>query len=164
MVKKLALALSILALVATFYQLYLQRIHNEKSVKPLVQINLTDHNGLVYVHIQNNGLGPMIIEKLIFTRGDQVYHDITECLSLNPRTYQHVFISASIKKVVPHGTYLEVFSRLFDGNSTKEEIDVVRQELASLRLTVEGKDMYDKKIVVERDLHWFARHAQKQNG
>ena len=38
----LTLAISILALLATFYQLYLQRVHNEKSLKPLGQLDLYD--------------------------------------------------------------------------------------------------------------------------
>jgi hypothetical protein len=154
----MALTLSILALLATFYQLYLQRVHNEKSVKPLIQINLTDNNGLMYVHIQNNGLGPVIISKLTFTKGEDVYHDIADCLQLDSKQYQHVRVNGAVKKVVPHGTYLEVFSKQFDGNATKDEMDDLRRQLAALHLKVDGVDIYDKKIVTERKLDWFVRH------
>jgi hypothetical protein len=153
----MALVLSILALLATFYQAYIQRSHNEKSVKPLVQINLTDYNGLLYVHIQNNGLGPFIVERLVFTKGDEVYRDITECLSLDPRKYQHVPISAAVTKVVPQGTYLEVFSKQFGIEDDGMELNNTRCELSALQLKVEGKDIYDNKINIERELKWFAK-------
>lgn len=153
----MALALSIFALLATVYQLYLQRIHNEKSVKPLVQINLTDNNGLIYAHVQNNGLGPLIVQRLVFTRNEQVYYDITDCLSLNPRLYQHIPVNEAVKKVVPQGTYLEVFSKQFD-IEMDAELDNTRRELATLLLRVEAVDIYDHKIITERTLNWFARH------
>ena len=120
-----------------------------------MQINLTDHNGLVYVHIQNNGLGPFIVERLVFMKNDQVYYNVTDCLNLNARHYQHVTINEAIKKVVPQETYLEVFSKQFDIDDT--ELSDTRVELAALRLKVEGKDIYDNKIIVERDLNWFSK-------
>jgi hypothetical protein len=154
----MALALSILALLATFYQLYLQRIRNEKSVKPLLQINLTDHNGLIYVHVQNNGLGPVIIERLIFLKDGLPHNDIKNCLEFDSKQYQHVTINESVKKVIPHGTYMEVFSKQFESNFTKDEIDNIRRQLAALQLEVEGRDIYDHKISAKRDLSWFVRH------
>ncbi|MFD1258565.1 hypothetical protein ACFQ3S_17295 [Mucilaginibacter terrae] len=154
----MAITLSILALLATFYQLYLQRIHNEKSVKPLIQINLTDQNGLIYVHVQNNGLGPVIIEKLVFTKDGQEHYDIKEWLTLDSRQYQHVTINGSVKKVVPHGTFMEVFSKQFESNAAASEMDDIRRQLAMLKLEVVGRDIYDHKISVKRDLQWFARH------
>ncbi|PAW93174.1 hypothetical protein CKK33_06565 [Mucilaginibacter sp. MD40] len=158
----MALALSIVALLATFYQLYLQRVHNEKSVKPLIQIDLTDQNGLLYVHMQNNGLGPVILEKLVFTKDGKIYTDITQCVELNPKEYQRVTISGSVK-VVPPGEYLEVFSKQFGEDISVSVIDDVRHQLADLKLTVIGRDIYDHKITTERDLSWFARHLPKES-
>lgn len=154
----MAIAISLLALLATFYQLYLQRVHNEKSLKPLAQIDLLDRDRLLYVHIQNNGVGPLVVEKLTFIKDDKQYHNIEYCLSLNPRSYQHILISEFVQKVVLAGSYLEVFSKQFSAEDTHEQMDDIRQELASLKLRVEGRDIYDNKVSVERDLHWFTRH------
>lgn len=154
----MSLIISLLALLATFYQLYLQRVHNEKSLKPLVQINLTDDAGLIYVHIQNNGVGPFLVEKFLFSKNGRVYSNIRDCLKLSPRFYQYIPINESVKKVVPPGTYLEVFSKQFDGKVTDSEIDDVRHQLAVLKLKVEGRDIYNNRIVVERDFCWFERH------
>lgn len=59
--------ISLLALLATFYQLHLQRVHNEKSLKPLAQIDLVDRDKLS-VHIPNNGVGPMIVETIFYLK------------------------------------------------------------------------------------------------
>ncbi len=64
----MAIVISVLALIATFYQLYLQRLHNEKSLKPLAQIDFVDRKKLMYVHIQNNGVGPLVIDRLTFVK------------------------------------------------------------------------------------------------
>ncbi|MEO7881294.1 hypothetical protein [Mucilaginibacter sp.] len=151
--------LSILTLLALIYQLYLQRIHNEKSVKPLVQIDLTDNSErLIFLHVQNNGVGPFIAEKLLLFKDGQVYYNIKDCLSLSARDYQHVAISESVNKVIAPGAYLEVFSKQFDIKAADIEIDDLRRQLAAIKLKVEGRDIYDNKIAVERELTWFVRH------
>ena len=154
----MAIILSLLALLATFYQLHLQRVHNEKSLKPLVQIDLLDRDKLVYVHVQNNGVGPLIIERLTFFKNDQSYSRIEDCLKLHPKSYQYIPITDSSQKVILPGAYLEVFSTRFAAQNTQEEIDDVRQQLSVLRLKVEGRDIYNNQIIAKRKLSWFIRH------
>lgn len=154
----MAFIIPLLALLATFYQLYLQRVHNEKSLKPLAQIDLMDRKKLLYVHIQNNGVGPLIVEKLTFFKNGKSYSNIEDCLELNPKSYQHLLISDSIQKVVLTGSYLEIFSKQFEESDTDETMDHVRQQLAALKLRVDGRDIYNNKVTAERDLHWVIRH------
>ena len=68
----LSLAISVFALIATFYQLYLQRVHNEKSLKPLGQIYFSDRDKTILVQVLNNGLGPLIIDRLTFKKSDNI--------------------------------------------------------------------------------------------
>jgi hypothetical protein len=94
----LAIIISLLALLATFYQLYLQRLHNEKSLKPIGQIDVGDRKKHIYVHIQNNGLGPLIIDKVVFIKNGIKYNSISECLKLDPKSYWHVSLNGTDKK------------------------------------------------------------------
>jgi hypothetical protein len=137
----------------------LQRVHNEKSLKPLIQIDWADRHNLIYVHVQNNGVGPFIIEKLTFTIDGKCYSNIEDCLELDPRSYQHISINGSITKVILPGNYFEVFSMQRRENDSDREIDNVRQQLSVLSLKVEGRDIYNNKIVTERDLTCFMRHG-----
>ncbi|WP_233219207.1 hypothetical protein [Adhaeribacter arboris] len=136
----------------------MQRVHNEKSLKPLVQIDLLDRDKLIFVHIQNNGVGPLIIDKLTFFINDKSYGNIEDCLALDPKSYQHLSITEAVKKVILPGTYLEVFSIRFAEQDTCEEIDNVRQQLSVLKLKLEGRDIYNNRIIAKRYLHWFIRH------
>ena len=95
-----ALIISILALLATCYSLYLQRTYNEKSIKPIGQIDVIDSKTHICVNIQNNGVGPLIIERLIFTKNNTQFSAIKDCLTLDPKSYWHVEITDSVKKVV----------------------------------------------------------------
>lgn len=154
----ISLAISVLALLATFQQSYMQRVHNQKSVKPLPQIDLLDRNGKLFVHIQNNGVGPMIIDKLTFTKGEKIYHRIQDCLDIDPKMYFHIEITDTNKKIVVPGGFVELFSKSLNPKDNETMITLFQQQLAALNLKVEGHDIYNNKISVEKNLNWFARH------
>lgn len=156
----MALGLSILALLATFYQLYLQRVHNEKSLKPLIQIDVFDRNDVIAVRIQNNGLGPFVIERLSFVKGKETYNSIRECISLDRKSYHNVDITKDVKKVVLPNSYLDIFSVRLKEGYTAEYAASIKQELSTLKLKVEGCDIYGNVIVVERNLEWFVKYLE----
>ena len=153
----MAITISLLALVATLYQLHLQRLHNEKSLKPLPQIVLIDKEKLE-VHIQNSGVGPLIVSNVSYNQADTTYTGISRCLSLAPQAFQHLEISKSSQKVIMAGASLEIFSTEFEKSDTSEFQDKIRRELALIEVTVEGEDIYKNKVTVKRSLQWFLRH------
>lgn len=133
-------------------------MHNEKSLKPLGQINFVDRQSQIYVHVQNNGIGPLVVEQLTFIKDGQPYSSIKDCLDIDPKSYMSIDVSVSSKKVVLAGTYLEIFSIQFEDHEGKSEQDNVRQELSRLSLKAYCKDIYENKIVIERDFKWFIRN------
>jgi hypothetical protein len=157
----LAIIISLLALLTTFYQLYLQRHHNEKSLKPLGQIEVYDRKKHIYVHIQNNGLGPLIIDNVVFVKGGIKYETITECLTLDTKSYWHVSISTSQKKVILPNAHLIVFDTNTE-NHLLEEIENIRKQLSPITLKVCCRDIYDNTFSFERNLEWFSRHIVKK--
>jgi len=154
----LSLTLSFLAFLATFYQAHIQRVHNQKSVKPLAQIDLRDRDGAFFVHVQNNGVGPMTIDRLTFTKGQESYNRIQDCLDIDPKLYSHVDVSDTNKKVIVPGGFLVVFSEILDPADNAERVALFRQQLSALHLKVEGHDIYNNRIAIEKSLNWFARH------
>lgn len=155
------ITISILALFLTFYQAYLQRVHNAKSVKPLGQIDLSDRKNHMFIYIQNNGLGPLIIDKLIFTKDGEHYTTISECLELDPKSYWHIIISPMVNKVVLPNSHLVVFDKNTE-NLSVEDIDLIRRQLFPITLTVNCRDIYDNKFSFERNLQWFSRHMNAE--
>ncbi|MEO6686044.1 MAG: hypothetical protein ABIN24_08765 [Dyadobacter sp.] len=155
----MSIAISLLALLATFYQLYLQRIHNERSLRPLGQIVLSDRGAKIFVHIINNGVGPMIIDKVMFTKDRISSNNIEDLLNLAPKSYMHDVVSAeTVQKVILPGGFLEIFGTTFDGHTSEKAKGNVITQLAPLDLKVNYRDIYDNKFTVSRNLHWFSRH------
>jgi len=153
----LAIIISLLALVATIYQLYLQRVHNEKSLKPLGQIDLRDRESQIRVCIANNGMGPLVIHKLTFTKDGTQYSDIEGCLRFDPKRYRHFLINESAKKVIQPNSSLAVFAVEFEEHEGEAERDTVKQQLSPITLKVDCQDIYDNKVSFERNLEWFSR-------
>lgn len=159
----MAITISLLALLATFYQLYLQRVHNEKSLKPLGQIDFLDQNRQLTLWVTNNGMGPMIIDKLTFFKEGNSYTNIEDCLQLDNRSYRRIFISKSVKKVVLPHAYLEVFATEFEQHEEEAQIENARKQLTPITLKVDYRDIYENNFTLERNLEWFSRHVNKEN-
>lgn len=155
-----SIIISVVALLATFYQAYLQRRHNEKSVKPLAQIDLPDHKKQIAVYVRNNGLGPLIIDRLIFAKDGNIQPRIKDCLDLDPKSYMHVSVSDLVKRIVLPNAHLIVFEKHVE-SLTQAEVDHIREQLTPITLKVEGRDIYDNKITIERDLDWFSRYSSE---
>ena len=153
----MALTVSLLALLATFYQLYLQRVHNEKSLKPLGQISLDDRSHTISVRLYNNGLGPLIVDRLTFIRGDNVYSSLKDCLDLDPKSYDHVSMDDLPKRVILANSCLTIFEKGLENDTEAERI---RKQLTTITLKVEGRDIYDNKITIERNFKWFSRYVR----
>ncbi|RCR67663.1 hypothetical protein DUE52_20685 [Larkinella punicea] len=153
----MAVLISWLALAATLYQLYLQRTHNEKSLQPLGQIDLEDRQGHLYIHVTNNGLGPMIVDQLLFLKDGKPYTTIDACLNLVRQSYTAIAVNESVRKVILPNSRLVIFETRFEKG--EEDLHLVRQQLSSIRLKVVFRDIYNNKTTIERDFQWFARYA-----
>ncbi|MDF7816777.1 hypothetical protein P1X15_04185 [Runella sp. MFBS21] len=157
----MSIIISTLALLATFYQLYLQRVHNEKSLKPLAQIDVVDHRNRIYIYLRNNGMGPMIIDRLTFIKEEKQYTKLEDCLELDRRSYLSIAASDTLKRVVLPNAHLIVFETQFEDHEGEAEKDNVRKQLAPISLKAECRDIYDNKFTTERNLQWFSRYDRR---
>ncbi|MFN8343467.1 MAG: hypothetical protein U0X91_00595 [Spirosomataceae bacterium] len=155
--------ISLLALLATFYQLYLQRVHNEKSLRPLGQIDLRDRNKQLYVCVANNGLGPMLLDKIVFFKDGHCYTDLQDCLDLEIRSYRRTPISEWVKKVILPNASLEVFAAELESHETDFDMENVRKQLSAITLKVDYRDIYENKFALERSLEWFSRYMTNES-
>lgn len=147
-------------MLVTLGQWHLQRVHNAKSVKPLGQIYFWDRDKTIAIRIVNNGLGPLIIDRLTFSKSDTIYSSIDECLELDARSYMHALLNDSVQRVVLPNSHLTVFETQFKDDEGEDRMNHVRKQLSSIILKVEGQGIYDNKIILERDFQWFARYIQ----
>lgn len=150
-------------MLATFYQLYLQRLHNEKSLKPLGQIVLEDRQQVIAVHLRNNGLGPLIIDRITCRKNGVVYTSIEACLNLEQKSYMYASTNDSVTRIVLPNSFLTIFETRFDDHESEADINNARRQLAPISVKVEFRDIYDNKMAVEREYQWFARHMLKED-
>jgi hypothetical protein len=166
MVSTLALIVSIFALVVTWRQLYIQRKHNENSLKPLGQIDLGDYNKHTFVYLINYGLGPLIIKKLSFNKMGIEYSRITDCLEIDSKTYMHIDIDNQQQKIVLPGKYIEIFETKFvhkpNTSYNGQSMINLKRQLSGIFLTVYYSDIYNNNYTICRDLVWFKRHIQDE--
>jgi hypothetical protein len=155
--------ISVLALVGLYCQVYLQRTHNEKSLKPLGQIDFRDRQNQLFVRISNNGIGPLIVDRLYFIKDGKCHPAIEECLDLDQRSYARVDGGESVRKVILPNTWLTLFETHFEEHDVEAAMDHVRQQLAAITLKVEFHDIYDNKMRIERDFKWFSRYILKED-
>lgn len=132
-------------------------MHNAKSLKPLGQIELGDGKNRIYVHIQNNGMGSLIVDNLTFTKDGFYYNTISDCLDLDSKSYWHTSIDNVLKKVIQPDSHLVVFEKNIE-NHSNEEINRIKKELTPISLKLNYRDIYDNKFSFERNLKWFSRH------
>lgn len=157
----MAIIVSILALIATFFQAYLQRVHNQKSVKPLGQIDFRDLNGHLFVAVTNNGVGPLIIEQAEYLKADKSHTKLNDLLHIDIKMYDNVVVANGVVKVVYPGTQLRLFEITFEQLGSEVTIDQTRADLSLLTLKISAKDIYDNKIELARSLEWFNRHSTR---
>lgn len=154
--------IAVLALLLTLWQVYLQRTHNEKSLKPLGQIDFRDRQDQLYVRVSNNGVGPMIVDRLRFIKDGKCYSTLDECLKLDRRSYSWLDGHESVRKVILPNASLTIFETRFEEQEGEAAIDQARQKLAPITLKVEFRDIYDNRMTIVRDFQWFLRHMPKE--
>ncbi|WP_338875007.1 hypothetical protein WBJ53_05260 [Spirosoma sp. SC4-14] len=150
-------------MLITLGQWHLQRVHNIKSVKPMGQIYFWDRDKTIAVRILNNGLGPLIIDQIMFCKSDNIYSSIVDCVDLPARSFMHDSSDDPVERVILPNSYLTVFETKFDDYEGETELNHTRNQLRPITLKVEGRDIYDNKIMLERDFKWFARYMPDNN-
>ncbi|MEZ0611375.1 hypothetical protein ACAW74_22885 [Fibrella sp. WM1] len=133
-------------------------MHNEKSLKPLGQIYLIDSTRYVSVQLLNNGLGPLIIDRLAFKVGNTIYSSIRDCLTFDPKSYMHGSSEDVVQKVILPNAALTVFEATLKAGESENNLDQIRKQLALITVIAHCRDIYDNKIILERSSRWFVRH------
>ncbi|RRA99223.1 hypothetical protein EHT25_26780 [Larkinella rosea] len=157
----MSIIISVLAFLVTVGQWHLQRVHNEKSVKPLGQVYFWDRDKTIAVRVVNNGLGPLIIDQLTFNKSGISYLRIEDCVDLDPTSYRRISANDSVQRVILPNSHLTIFETIFEDSDCDAYMDRVRLELSAISLNVNCRDIYDNKIGLERSFQWFSRYILK---
>lgn len=159
-----ALFVSLLSIVLTSLNLWMQRTHNRKTVLPIGHITVGDYEDDIFVRLRNDGVGPLIVEKVIVFQINKENDPKTAIIDFMPElpggyAWATFVRDISGRALSPDGqiTLLELM-----GKPTYEDFDaarvIVRRELSKLCVQIYCRNIYnDRMPIVRRTLDWFAR-------
>lgn len=163
-----AVTISITSLIVSVLALHIQRVHNKKSVKPIGQITIGDYEEEIYVRIDNNGVGPLIISKFEAAYLTLVKSNLIELIpeDLNQKIEWSSFVQEIEKKVIPSGERMILLKAKHGGDKDASKITVhdqywseLRRVLADITIKINYTDIYDSKPEeITRNLTFFNRH------
>lgn len=156
-----ALITSIASVVLALRSLSAQRSHSYSSVRPLAYISFADYEDRISVKIHNNGVGPLIISKLVVSGSHDAKDNLIEWMP-----------------ELPSGRLWDTFVREFPGRSLapgreiillqlrgdvedsgfREARELCRTALKALKVTLHYTDIYERSMPpAQRSLSWFGR-------
>jgi hypothetical protein len=156
-----AFFVAILSLLVSFWQAWLQRDFNRKSLKPLPWFYLDNKDGNLRVDFYNDGQGPLIINDTIFERGEIKGKHIWEVLPEGTEFDSAKMLSRG--KIIGSRVNLTLFSKKFDENDTEVERkrDDLRGILGSIKATITYHDLYGYRDKIERSFAFFIENSQR---
>lgn len=171
-----ALVVSVVSIVFTVIQVRLQRIHNKKTVKPIGRIRIGDYQSNIFVKIENNGIGPLIIKQiLIKSKVLQTTKSLIDILptDLTKRITWTNFTGSYEGRTIIPGQSLELIVWTINSSYDGKSQDVIEKDRSDLRKALKDisvsvcyTDIYEKEnfkheLTTEDFSSWYGRHEDK---
>ncbi|MBI1183783.1 hypothetical protein GC194_05905 [bacterium] len=160
-IDKLSLTIALFAVAVSLYQLMIQRNFNKKSVMPLPEIRAIDLDENMSVAIRNNGLGPMICQRMEVT--DRLGHSKAHVVDWLPKGIKWDFFIRKENYAISPNVEVELLT--YKGKSCDDNYEenrkICRSILKDLIITLYYTDIYGKKFVYTKDLAWFADESKE---
>lgn len=162
----LSLCVAIVSINFTARALRLQREHNFKSVIPFAKIWIGDYQDNLEVKVCNVGIGPLLVERFTVSSTSAPNQKKSNVVDWMPEQPNEIYYSHFVRDLngwcIAPNTEVMIFQ--LEGDSDDELFaafrDAVRTSLSELVVTLEYKDIYDRKMPTQdKDFQWFGRHC-----
>ena len=157
-----ALIVSVCSIWVAMEAMRLQREHNYKSFAPIPWIGLADHENRLSIKISNNGVGPLIIDRIEVSDGKTSKPNVIDWLSNVPTDWSD-FKAELRKRSIGSGQSLTLLEWQSDSSTSDDKIrDLCRSILMNLTIIMYWRDIYDRPHPPsERNLEWFGRNLDR---
>lgn len=156
----LAVFVSSLSVILAVCNMVIQRSHNRKSVLPIGHISVGDYENDIFVRLRNDGIGPMIIERLSVSQPtssdtkDALIHCMPDGILWSTFVEDVSGRAISAKEYI---TLVQLEGETKDPRFAKTKQNV-RKTLSGLTVKVEYKNIYGERMSPAiRNLSWFGR-------
>jgi hypothetical protein len=155
-----AFLVSVVSIIIGFLGLWIQRLHNQLSVKPIGNIGIRDYADLLLISVSNAGTGPMIIKSVETSNseGNKLNYPIEWIpMTLKPKIS---FLINLENTAILNGTGANILEYHLDPAKINEakERDAIRLILKNLTIRIKYMDIYGKEQPeITKNLDWFGR-------
>jgi hypothetical protein len=158
----LALVVAAVSIGIAFYGVKLQRQNNLMSVRPLPYISCADYEDLLWVKMRNDGVGPLLVRNILFTKeeGPGEFANLVQYLPPLPDGLHWSKLSKDYVRTVPVGSDLPLIEVSIDpANPAHVKFrEACRKSLSQIEIAVDYTDMHGSSFEpVSRDLDWFGQ-------
>ena len=162
-----ALAVASFSLIVSVVTLFIQRIHNRKSVNPVAQFHLKNYVNCLEISLSNKGIGPMIIKSFRVSIGDTRKTSIIDHMPDLPKSmpWRTYIREIDGRALAPNE---EITLLRFDGKKDDKKFcklrDKIRDALAPGVMTIEYTDVYNSTLPSKiESLDWFEREQESDS-
>jgi hypothetical protein len=163
LVALVAVCVSFVSVLLTVWSVTGQRKHNRLSVRPLASISLADCEDRLTVRLDNNGVGPLIVQKILVSDGQSVKNSVIDWMPDLPYGFQWNAFNKDLQaRSLAPGKKIVLLQLIGDPADAKFGLarDLCRGCLKKLTVELHYTDVYNKAMTpANRSLSWFGRHA-----
>lgn len=150
--------ISLFAMFITIYTAVLQRKQNMLSLAPAVDVFSMNYRDEIGLEISNNGLGLLIVDKIVFTRKDgmQAYSLID--LMPDDIAWKNYLFTDNVFSIAP-GTKVIILQLTSEDS---KERTYARSKLREISIHIEYSDVYNNKSQFDVSLEYSYEDEKSQ--
>jgi len=138
------LCVSFLSMTISVISILNQERYNRNNVKPFCSVYEANYDNFIFVGIKNDGLGPLILKEIMFSRDDR--ESLTSLFDLLPdsikhTTYHRIYVGELKQRALSVGEKLPLLSISIDDDSIRQKI---RNLLKTITIRLKYVDLYKK--------------------
>jgi hypothetical protein len=163
----LAVFISLVSVFIALINFAMQRAHNRKALLPIGNLSLGDYENHIFVRLRNDGVGPMIVDRIVVKRIANEEKMGSALIDLMPELDSGLRWTTFVKDISGRAFAASKHIDLVHLEGDPEQVKFitsrrrVREALSPLRVGVHYHSIYGQKLFVERNLDWFDRHAEE---
>ncbi len=161
-----ALFVSAVSIVLAIFNMTTQRTHNRKSLMPIAHVRLGDYENRIFVRLHNDGIGPMMISRVIVSKLGGKAKKQTSLLAFMPDLPAGILWTTSVADLAGWALSADkdITLLMLEGDPADPKFvsarQSVRHALSELKIEVRYRDIYGAKMpAAVRDLTWFASNV-----
>jgi len=164
----IAVFMSFISIILTFFSLRMQRNYIFKSVTPIGNFSFSDYENLISVKLVNAGIGPLIINRFTAIKENgSMSKSIIELMPSLPRGlyWSTYFVNPEGFAILPSKSInLLEFKGNMDDPAFCKARNMAREHLSKIELRLVYSDLYEREMPeIKESMVWFSRHIREDN-